>query len=151
MKWRPLPNAPAPDCRKLRLEAIHNKAPDMNRKMRLTALATAALLSLAGPAAMAAKDAKTTRAKPAKAVPAVVVDVPPPSGTWEATPPPADGWTWSAGYHKWDDDRFVWTPGEWILTRPGMEYRQRRWVERDGKWTLTGGDWVSRDDVAGKR
>ena len=124
----------------------------MNRKMRLAALATAALLGLAGPA-MAAKD---TKAKPAKAVvkaaPVVVmVDVPPPSGTWEATPPAAEGWTWAAGYHKWDGNHYVWTPGEWILTRTGMEYRQRRWVERDGKWTLTGGDWVSRDEIAGKR
>jgi hypothetical protein len=115
----------------------------------------AALLGLAGPA-LAAKDhkaakaEKTVKAAP-KAAPVVTVDVPPPSGTWEATPPAAEGWTWSAGYHKWDGARYVWAPGEWIATRPGQHYRQHRWVERDGKWTLTGGDWVSGDaEVVGK-
>jgi hypothetical protein len=125
----------------------------MKRNMKLAALATVVLLGLAGTSAMAAKEAKNAKpAKVAKAPQPVLVDVPPPSGTWEATPPPAEGWTWSAGYHRWEGERYVWTPGEWILTKEGHDYRQRRWVERDGKWMLTGGDWVSRDaDVAGKR
>lgn len=126
----------------------------MNRNITLTALATALLLGLAGTNALAAKDTKKT-SKPAavaKAAPTVLVDVPPPSGTWEATPPAADGWTWSAGYHKWDGERYVWAPGEWILTKPGHTWRQRQWVEKDGKWMLTGGEWVAGDSpVAGKR
>ncbi|MEO8654220.1 MAG: hypothetical protein ABI409_08860 [Ramlibacter sp.] len=53
---------------------------------------------------------------------------------------------------QWKDGRYVWKPGEWVLAKPGMEYRQHKWVQRaDGKWILTGGDWVSPDDkMAGK-
>lgn len=73
-----------------------------------------------------------------------ITSVPPPSGQWEVTPAPAEGYIWSAGYYDWKGDHYAWKPGEWVLIKPGMEYRQHRWVQRsDGKWTLTGGDWVS--------
>ena len=44
-------------------------------------------------------------------------------------------------------------PGEWVPAKSGMEYRQRKWVQRaDGKWILTGGDWVTpTDKLAGKQ
>lgn len=73
----------------------------------------------------------------------VTADVPPPSGTWEATPSPAEGYVWSAGFYDWKDGHYVWKPGEWVLSKEGMEYRQHKWVQRpDHKWVLTGGDWV---------
>jgi hypothetical protein len=83
----------------------------------------------------------------------VAVDVPPPSGTWEAKPPAAEGYVWSAGYYEWKDAHYNWKPGEWVLAKEGMEYRQHKWVQRaDGKWILTGGDWVQPNDaVAGKQ
>lgn len=99
-------------------------------------------------------DASAKKPAPAKAAPPeVAVDVPPPSGTWETSPAPANGHVWSAGYYEWKGDRYSWKPGEWVLSREGMEYRQRKWVQRaDGKWILTGGEWVEKPDkTAGKQ
>ena len=118
----------------------------------------AVLLALAVAAATVALDAnarKPVQARPvaAQAPEPVAVDVPPPSGTWEAKPPLAEGYVWSAGFHEWKDGHYAWKPGEWVLARSGMEYRQRKWVQRaDGKWILTGGDWVTpTDKLAGKQ
>src|SRR6478609_5537985 len=88
--------------------------------------------------------------KPAPAKPAV--DVPPPSGTWESAPPPSPGYVWSAGYYEWKDGHYAWKKGEWVLLKEGMEYRQHKWAQRaDGKWVLTGGDWVAASDKVSKR
>ena len=58
-------------------------------------------------------------------------------------PPPAEGWVWRAGYYEWKDDRFQWKPGEWIMDKEGMDFRQFQWVAAgEGKWKLVGGDWV---------
>lgn len=105
-------------------------------------------------AATVAVDANAKKPAPAKAAAApevVAVDVAPPSGSWEAKPAPANGHIWSSGYYEWKDGRYAWKAGEWILAKEGMEYRQRQWTQRaDGKWTLTGGDWVS-EKVAGTK
>jgi hypothetical protein len=105
-------------------------------------------------AAMVAADANAK--KPAAAArPAVVakaetaVDVPPPSGSWESKPPPAEGYVWSTGYYEWKDGHYAWKKGEWVLIKEGMEYRQHKWAQRaDGKWVLGGGDWVPSDKVS---
>ena len=96
--------------------------------------------------------------KPAPAKPAVVakadtaVDVPPPSGTWETAQAPANGHVWSSGYYEWKDGHYAWKKGEWVLLKEGMEYRQHKWAQRaDGKWVLTGGDWVPAGDKVSKR
>lgn len=107
-------------------------------------------------AATVAVDANARKPAPAKAAAApevVAVDVAPPSGTWEAKPAPANGHLWSSGYYEWKDGRYAWKPGEWVLAREGMEYRQHQWKQRaDGKWILTGGDWVTpKDSVAQKK
>lgn len=107
----------------------------MNYKSVVACAAAVGLLA-AGPA-LAAKQSKS-----AKAEPAVVVSVKPPSGQWEGKPPPADGWVWSAGYYEWKEGRFQWKPGEWILDRAGFDYRQHEWVQKGDKWELKGGDWV---------
>lgn len=101
--------------------------------------------ALLAPGAFAAK--KTSKpaaaAKAPKAAEEVVTDVPPPSGSWEGKPPPAEGYVWSQGYYEWRDGRYQWKQGEWVLAKEGMHYRQHQWVQRaDGKWHLTGGDWV---------
>ena len=100
---------------------------------------------LLAPGAFAASKAipKPAAKAVAKAPAEVVTDVPPPSGTWEGKPPPAEGYVWSQGYYEWKDSRYQWKGGQWVLAKEGMEYRQRQWVQRaDGKWHLTGGDWV---------
>jgi hypothetical protein len=106
--------------------------------------------------ALDANAKKPQAAKPAaaaKAPEAVAVDVPPPSGNWEPAVAPANGHVWSGGYYEWKDGHYAWKPGEWVVAREGMEYRQHKWVQRpDGKWILTGGDWVTpKENVAGKQ
>lgn len=113
----------------------------------------AALLCLAiaaSPAAMAAgKKEKKAAKKPEPE--AVVADVAPPSGSWEAAPAPNKDYVWSKGYYDWKDGRYQWTPGEWVLKKEGMAYEQRQWVRRpDGKYELTGGKWVNDDQAKGK-
>ena len=119
----------------------------MNNKY-LLALLVAASATIAVDA-----NAKKPAAKPAaeKKVQEVAVDVPPPSGTWESPQAPANGHVWSAGYYEWKDGHYAWKQGEWILDKEGMDYRQHKWVQRaDGKYILTGGDWVS-EKVAGAK
>lgn len=106
----------------------------------------AALLSLAlaaSPLAMAAGKKHNAAAKKAPVEQAVVTDVAPPSGSWEAAPAPNKDYVWSKGYYEWKDGRYQWTPGEWVLKKEGMEYAQHQWVKRpDGKYELTGGKFV---------
>ena len=116
----------------------------------------ALLMAAAATLALDANAKKPPPAKPAvtaaRAPEVVAVDVAPPSGNWEPKVAPANGHIWSAGYYEWKDGRYVWKQGEWVLAREGMQYRQHKWVQRaDGKWILTGGDWVGpQDKVAGK-
>ncbi|GAC1533336.1 MAG: hypothetical protein NVS2B4_13590 [Ramlibacter sp.] len=106
----------------------------------------AALLCLAlaaSPVAMAAGK-KDKAVKKASEPAAVVADVAPPSGSWEAAPPPNKDYVWSKGYYAWKDDRYQWTAGQWVLKEEGREYEQHKWVQRpDGKYELTGGKFVS--------
>ena len=123
--------------------------------MQFTAQKKVVLAVMVAAAATLAVDANAKKPVAGKAAaPATVaVDVPPPSGTWEGKPPPAEGYVWSTGYYEWKDGRYAWKAGEWVLTKPGMEYRQHKWAQRaDGKWVLTGGDWVAPgESVAGTK
>lgn len=113
----------------------------------------ALVVAVAATQALDANAKKPAKPAAAKAPEVVAVDVPPPSGNWEPAVAPANGHVWSAGYYEWKDGRYAWKPGEWVVAREGMEYRQHKWVQRpDGKWILTGGDWVGpKEDVAGKQ
>lgn len=117
-------------------------------QLKIVLAAVAAGVALGLPPAWAAKDkdkdkAKSRPAKEAKAPADNVTSVPPPSGQWEGTPPPAEGWIWRAGFYQWKDGRYQWKPGEWILDRAGFDFRQYQWVPAgEGKWKLEGGDWV---------
>ena len=107
------------------------------------AFATAATLAVDANAKKPPKHAAPREA------PVVAVDVPPPSGNWEAPAPAAQGYVWSKGYYEWKDGHYAWKKGEWVLLKEGMEYRQHKWSQRaDGKWVLTGGDWVPSDKVS---
>jgi hypothetical protein len=121
------------------------------KKSILLALAVATAATVAVDA-NARKPARPAHAAP-KEAPVVAVDVPPPSGNWEAPAPAAQGYVWSKGYYEWKDGHYAWKPGEWVLAKEGMEYRQYQWVQRpDKKWILTGGDWVAPGEhVAGKQ
>ena len=120
--------------------------------MQYSAKKNALLAVMVAAAALVAVDANAAK-KAAPAKPAAkaetAVDVPPPSGSWEPKPPAAEGYVWSGGYYEWKDGRYAWKAGEWVLTREGMEYRQHKWVQRaDGKYVLTGGDWVPNEKVS---
>jgi hypothetical protein len=121
---------------------------DENKEQSMRKTACAVLLgvsaALLAPGAFAAsKTSKSPAKATAKAPAEVVTDVPPPSGSWEGKPPPAEGYVWSQGYYEWKDGRYQWKTGQWVLAKEGKEYRQHQWVQRaDGKWHLTGGDWV---------
>ncbi|MDB5858536.1 MAG: hypothetical protein JWQ76_2225 [Ramlibacter sp.] len=111
----------------------------------------AVLMAAAATVAVDANAKKPVAARPAAAAPAaavaVAVDVAPPSGTWESKPPAAEGYVWSTGYYEWKDAHYSWKQGEWVLIKPGLEYRQHKWAQRaDGKWVLTGGDWVAANE-----
>jgi hypothetical protein len=123
----------------------------MNNKILLALVMTAA--ATLAPAANAKKPVAARHAAAPRAPEVVAVDVPPPSGSWEAKVAPANGYIWSTGYFEWKDGHYAWKQGEWVLAKEGMEYRQHKWVQRaDGKWALTGGDWVGpQDSVAGKQ
>ena len=121
--------------------------------MQFTAQKKVVLAAMIVASATLAVDANAKKPVAGKAAATVAVDVPPPSGTWEGKPPPAEGYVWSTGYYQWKDGRYAWKPGEWVLIKPGMEYRQHKWAQRaDGKWVLTGGDWVAPgESVAGTK
>jgi hypothetical protein len=123
----------------------------MNNKLLLAlAMTVAATVAVD---ANAKKPVPAKHAAAAKAPEVVGVDVPPPSGNWEKMQAPANGHIWSGGYYEWKDGHYAWKQGEWVLAKEGMDYRQHKWVQRaDGKWLLTGGDWVNADDkVADKQ
>jgi hypothetical protein len=130
-----------------------------SRELAAALVAAVAMIGLSAQAADSNKAKKTAAVKKEagkksagkKEAQDVAVDVAPPSGTWEGKPPPAEGYIWSTGYYAWKDGRYVWTAGEWVLDRPGFDYRQHTWVQRpDGKWTMTGGDWIPEKHAAGK-
>ncbi len=68
------------------------------------------------------------------APPAVVIEHP--------GPPPQAGFVWVAGYHRWEGDHYVWTPGRWDRPpHPGAHWVAHRWVHRHGEWILIEGHW----------
>ena len=73
----------------------------------------------------------------------VVVHVGPPAPIVEHYgPAPHPGWVWIAGYHRWDRDHYVWTPGYWTAPpHPGARWVAHRWVHRNGGWVMVEGHW----------
>lgn len=72
----------------------------------------------------------------------VYVRIGPPRPLVERRPPPRPGYYWRSGYHRWDGNRYVWTPGEYVAPpRPRARWYDGRWVHgprgyywRDGYW-----------------
>jgi hypothetical protein len=56
--------------------------------------------------------------------------------------PPDRGYVWVDGYHRYEGDHYVWTPGHW--DRPPHEHARwapHHWVRRHGEWVLVEGHW----------
>ena len=69
----------------------------------------------------------------------VVVRIGPPARPHEVIPPPPHehpDWAWHAGYHRWDGNRYVWVPGNYVEP----PHAHARWV--DGHWDHRGGGYV---------
>ena len=76
---------------------------------------------------------------PAASFAQVVIRIgPPPPVVEERGPPPERGYVWIDGYHRWDGDRYVWTPGRWERPpHPGTRYGWRTTgftATADGCW-----------------
>jgi hypothetical protein len=56
--------------------------------------------------------------------------------------PPERGYVWTAGYHRYDGDHYVWTPGRW--QRPPREHQRwvaHRWRHRGDHYEMEEGHW----------
>jgi hypothetical protein len=91
----------------------------------------------------------------AQAVPAVVagtsvyVQPAPPAPMYEAVPAPRAGYVWTPGHYQWRGDRYEWTTGNWLETRPGWAWQEAHWQQRpDGSWYLVGGQWLRQDNYS---
>jgi len=80
---------------------------------------------------------------PAASYAQVVIRVGPPAPVVENPgPPPQAGFVWVSGYHRYEGDHYVWTPGHWDHPpHPGAHWVAHRWVHRHGQWVLVEGHW----------
>ena len=73
----------------------------------------------------------------------VVVKVGPPHAVVETRgAAPGEGYIWTAGYHRWDGNAYVWVPGEW--KRPPHEHAKwvdHRWEHRKDGYVFVEGHW----------
>jgi hypothetical protein len=76
----------------------------------------------------------------------VYVRVAPPPPRAEAVPEPRRGRVWVAGHWDWRNRQHHWVPGTWISARRGYTYNQPQWVERDGRWSMSRGNWRRGDN-----
>jgi len=67
---------------------------------------------------------------------------PPPPVYEQPGPPPDRGYVWIAGYHRYEGDHYVWTPGHYERPpRPRAHWVAHHWVHRHGEWVLVEGHW----------
>jgi hypothetical protein len=80
---------------------------------------------------------------PAASYAQVVIRIaPPPVIVERPGPPPEPGFVWIAGYHRWEGDHYVWTPGHYERPpHPGARWVAHRWVHRHDQWVLVEGHW----------
>jgi len=73
----------------------------------------------------------------------VVVRIGPPRAIVEAPPVrPGPRYVWIGGYHRWENNAYVWVPGRWELPpRPHAKWVAHRWVHRGDHWVFVEGRW----------
>jgi hypothetical protein len=56
--------------------------------------------------------------------------------------PPEHGMVWTPGYHRWEHDHYVWTPGRWDRPpHPHAVWVAHHWENHHGEWVLIEGHW----------
>jgi hypothetical protein len=80
---------------------------------------------------------------PAASFAQVVIRVGPPPPVYERRgPPPGEGYVWQNGYHRYDGDHYVWTPGRYEQPpHRGQRWVAHRWEHRHGQYVLVEGHW----------
>jgi hypothetical protein len=80
---------------------------------------------------------------PAASLAQVVIRIGPPAPIHERQGhPPERGQVWISGYHRYEGNRYVWTPGHWARPPyPGAHWVAHRWEHRHGGYVLVEGHW----------
>ena len=80
---------------------------------------------------------------PAASFAQAVIRVGPPPPVYERRgPPPGEGYAWQPGYHRYDTDHYVWTPGHYERQpHRGQRWVAHRWEHRHGQYVLVEGHW----------
>jgi len=73
----------------------------------------------------------------------VVVKVAPPAPIVETrVVAPSPQHVWIAGYHRWDGNAYVWTPGRWeVPPHPHAVWVAPRWRHRSDGYVFVEGRW----------
>ena len=73
----------------------------------------------------------------------VVVKIAPPAPIVEQRPvAPSHDHVWIAGYHRWDGNAYVWTPGRWeVPPRPHAVWVAPKWNHRHDGYVFVEGHW----------
>jgi hypothetical protein len=67
---------------------------------------------------------------------------PPPPVYEERGRPPDRGYVWINGYHRYEGDHYVWTPGRWDRPpQPHQRWVAHRWVHRGDHYEMQEGHW----------
>ena len=73
----------------------------------------------------------------------IVVRVAPPHAVYERREVrPSRDHVWVSGYHRYEGNAYVWTPGRWEQPpRRHAHWVAHRWVHRRDGWVLVEGHW----------
>jgi len=75
--------------------------------------------------------------------PVVVIQQPPPAAQQENAPlRPTSNHVWVAGYWVWRNDRYEWTPGQWVIPpQYGAVWVPPRWEREGNAFRFYDGYW----------
>ena len=73
----------------------------------------------------------------------LVVRIAPPRAVFEHRDPrPSRDHVWISGYHRYENNAYVWTPGRWEQPpRPHARWVASRWHHNRDGWVLVEGRW----------
>jgi hypothetical protein len=81
----------------------------------------------------------------------VEVQALPPALQTEASPAPIEGQVWIPGYWDYRDNTYTWVQGRFEPARKGYVFITPTYEQRDGRWRMYAGRWVSEEEHGGLR